>query len=63
MEVASNTMTPKMLIEELKSKLEGIALHMDDVPTEETAVRQLCHALQDVISDLECVRDQLNIRR
>lgn len=55
-------MTPKMLIEELQQKLDHIALSLTEMPREEERVNTISHSLEDVIIDLECVRDYIKVK-
>jgi len=55
-------MTPQMLIKELQQKLDSIAGNLEEMPKEQHRVDDLSHSLEDVIIDLECVRDYINIR-
>ena len=55
-------MTPQMLIEELQQKLGTIASNLSEMPRGEDQVAHISHSLEDVIIDLECVRDFLKVR-
>lgn len=56
-------MTPKMLLEQLQQKLGTIAVSLNELPKGDEQVANINHSLEDVIIDLECVRDYLKVNR
>ncbi len=55
-------MTPKMLIQELQQKLDNIAVNLSDFPRNSDDVDTINNNIEDVIIDLECVRDYLKVK-
>lgn len=55
-------MTPQMLLEELQQKIGNIAINLNELPKGEEQVDHISHSLEDVIIDLECVRDYIKVR-
>ncbi|BDX05242.1 hypothetical protein [Planctobacterium marinum] len=55
-------MTPQMLLEELQQKIGKIAVNLNNMPKGEEQVANISHSLEDVIIDLECVRDYIKVR-
>ena len=55
-------MTPQMLLEELQQKIGNIAVNLNNMPKGEEQVANISHFLEDVIIDLECVRDYIKVR-
>lgn len=55
-------MTPEKLLQHLQTRIGDIASDLSDIPSSKDQIEDINHCLQDVIIDLECVRDYLKVK-
>ncbi|XOV80688.1 MAG: hypothetical protein ACFHVJ_07005 [Aestuariibacter sp.] len=54
-------MTPKMLLEDLQIKLGEMAVNLHQIPQNSTEIQSINESIEDVIMDLQVVRDYLKV--
>lgn len=54
-------MTPKMLLEDLQIKLGEVAVNLHQIPHDSTEIDTINETIEDVILDLQVVRDYLKV--
>jgi hypothetical protein len=54
-------MTPKMLLEDLQIKLAEVAVNLHQIPQDSDEIQSINETIEDVIVDLQVVRDYLKV--